>query len=225
MLFEDFGFSRWGDKHNPYGTQRVLVRNMTPYFDSLNPRSTFPYVRRSARTFLVPIYPKYHTNLLPDSILRTESPENFVEHEPYRNAIQKAYISRSYFWELTRGDVIVFYRTGGYYRSVVTTLGIVERVHRDIKNEEQFIRLCRKRSVFSDDELREHWRYRSSNRPFIVEFLYAYSFPKRPNMEALIENGVIRDVNSAPRGFERITSEQLSTILELSESDPCLVVD
>jgi predicted transcriptional regulator len=77
----------------------------------------------------------------------------------------------------------------------VTTLGIVEDVHIDIRDEEQFIRLCRQRSVFTDSELREHWRYRPRNRPFIVDFLYAYSFPRRPNMEALIQHGVIQDVD------------------------------
>lgn len=224
-LLEDFGFKRWGEKRNSFGNELVYVRDMTPRVDASDPKLTFPYVSRSARSFLVPIYPDYHTSLLPDSILKTESPTEFIEHEPYRNAIQKAYISRSYFRDLAAGDVIIFYRTGGYHRSVVTTLGTVEQVHREIEHEEQFIRLCRKRSVFSDAELREQWRYRSHNRPFIVEFLYAYSFPKRPNMAALIENGVISDVNSAPRGFEKISSEQLSTILELSESDSRLIVD
>jgi len=44
-------------------------------------------------------------------------------------------------------------------------------------------------------------------------------------MAALIEHGVIRDVDSAPRGFERITNDQFETILRLSESDPHLIVD
>lgn len=224
-LLEDFGFSYWGEKQNSFGAERVYVRNMMPRFNTSAPKSTFPYISRSARTFLVPIYPKYHTELLPDSILRTESPTSFVDHEPYRNAIEKAYISRSHFQGLIAGDIIVFYRTGGYYKSVVTTLGIVERIHREIEDEEQFIKLCRKRSVFPDSELRKHWLYRSYNRPFVVEFLYAYPLPKRPNMAALIENGVISDVNSAPRGFEEISSEQFSTILRLSETDTRLIVD
>ena len=198
---------------------------MAPRFDSADPKLTFPFISKSQRIFLVPIYPKYHTDLLPDSILRTESPREFVEHEPHRNAIRKVYISRSYFRDLHTRDVIVFYRTGGHYKAVVTTLGIVEGVYHQIRNEEQFIRLCRKRSVFSDDELRGQWRNNPSNRPFIVEFLYAYSFPRRPNMDALIQNGVIRDISSAPRGFERISIEQFETILRLSQSDPRLIID
>jgi len=198
---------------------------MTPRFNADDPSKTFPFVGRSARVFLVPIYPEYHTELLPDSILKTESPVNFVEQQPHRNAIRKVYVSRSIFRDLYPGDTIVFYRTGGKYKSVVTTLGIVEDIQVEIRDEEQFIRLCRQRSVFTDDELRKHWRYRPSNRPFVVAFLYAYSFPKRPNMEALIEHGVIRDVESAPRGFEQVTGAQFETILRLSETDPRVVVD
>lgn len=224
-LLEEFGFTRHGTKNNSYGQEEVYTRDATPRFDSSDPKLTFPYVSRSSRAFLVPIYPEYHTSLLPDSILRTESPDDFIEQEPHRNAIRKVYVGRSHFRDLGRGDTIVFYRTGGYYKGVVTTLGIVDGVYRNIKDEQDFIALCRKRSVFSDKELRDQWNYRRDDRPFITGFLYTYSFPKRPNMKELIDNGVISGVNSAPRGFEQITEEQFSTILTLSETDPRIVVD
>lgn len=223
-LIEDFGFVRHGNKNNAYGNEQVYVRDMSPRIDLAEPCLTFPFISRSARAFLVPIYPEYHTNLLPDSILNTESQYNFIEHEPYRNAIQKVYISRSYFKNVAKGDIIIFYRTGGYYKSVITTLGIVENVYTHIPNEDQFIQLCRKRSVFTDDELRKQWRYQPQNRPFIVEFLYAYSFPKRPNMAALIEHNVIKDIKSAPRGFERISSDQFEKIISLSETDTRFII-
>ena len=224
-LLEDFGFKYYGEKRNPYGTEQVYVREMTARFNPEDPKLSFPYISKSTNFFLVSIYPQYHTELLPDSILRTESHDDFIEQEPHRNAIQKVFVSRSYSRDLRKGDVLVFYRTGGYYRSVVTTLGIVEGVYLNIRNEEQFISLCRKRSVFSDEELRKQWRYSPRNRPFIVEFLYAYSFPQRPNMASLIENGVIRDVNSAPRGFERISLENFKKILSLSQADLRIIVD
>lgn len=224
-LLEDFGFVLHGTKENAFGTEQVYVRSLNTGFNSAQPCLTFPFVSRSSRIFLVPIYPEYHTELLPDSILRTESPEDFIEDEPYRNAIRKVYVSRSYYRDLSPGDIIVFYRTGGLYKSVLTTLGIVEYVHLGIEDEEQFIRLCRKRSVFSDDELRGQWRYNSRQRPFIVGFLYAYSFPRRPNMATLIEHGIIQDINSAPRGFERISREKFETILNLAEYNPRVIVD
>jgi hypothetical protein len=126
---------------------------------------------------------------------------------------------------LHKGDTIVFYRTGGYHKGVVTTLGIVDEMYKNIRDEAHFISLCRKRSVFSDKELLDQWNYRKSSRPFIVGFLYAYSFFKRPTLKELIDNEIIRDIESAPRGFERITAKQFSKILELSKTDLRFIVD
>jgi hypothetical protein len=198
---------------------------MTPAFDIAAPALTFPYVSMNTPCYIVPIWPEYHTNLLPDSILRNESPANFVEQFPHRNAIRKVYISRSINRDLHRGDTIVFYRTGGYYRSVVTTVGVVENAHTQIRDTAHFISLCRKRSVFTDKELIEWWDFKKFNRPFIVEFLYAHSFTKRPNMKELIDHGVIRDFNSAPRGFEPLSKVQFRTILQLAQADPRGFVD
>ena len=224
-LLEDFGFKEHGKKINTYGDESVYVRDMTPRFDVGDPKVTFPYVSKSSRVFIVPIYPEYHTTLLPDSILNTESPADFVEQEPHRNAIRKVYVSRSIFRSLRRGDTVVFYRTGGYYKGVVTTLGIVDGVYLKIKDEAQFIGLCRKRSVFSDKELSDQWNYRKGSPPFIVGFLYAYSLPKRPTLKELIDNGIIRNIESVPRGFEQITQDHFSKILSLSQADSRVIVD
>ncbi len=221
-LLIDYGFEHHGQKHNSSGTEEVFARDMTPHYIASNPKLSFPYVSLSARAFIVPIYPRYHTELLPDSILKTESPIDFVEQEPHRNSIGKVYVSRSIYRALQPGDTIVFYRTGGHYISVVTTLGIVDKVHLDISSEDQFLQVCRKRSVFSDEELREHWNYNPRNRPFVVEFLYAYSFPKRPNLAKLRKESVIQN---APRGFEPLSKDQLSQILSLSETETSFIVD
>ena len=224
-LLEDFGFIFYGHKANSFGDESIYVRNMSPQYNINEPLKTFPYFGRTSPVYIVPIYPNYHTELLPDSILNTESPADFKEQKPHRNAIRKVYISRSYFRDLNVGDGIIFYRTGGYHKSVLTTLGVVERVYRNIPNEETFISLCRKRSVFSDQKLVEHWKHSSYNRPFIVEFLYTYSFPKRPNLATLIQNKIIKDVHSAPRGFERITNEQFERILQLAQVNEDIIID
>lgn len=219
-LLQDFGFVEHGTKTGAFGKELVLVRGMRKSFDANAPALTFPFVSLGTRAHIAPIWPDYHTDLLPDSILRTESPENFVEPFPHRNAIRKVYICRSIKRDLRRGDAIVFYRTGGLYKAVVTTVGIVESVHLQIRDAAHFISLCRKRSVFDDKELMKWWDYTPNNRPFIVEFLYAYSFTKRPNLKELIDNGIIRDINSAPRGFEPLTKDEFRTILRLAQADP-----
>ncbi|MCC3372229.1 PIN domain-containing protein [Cohnella sp. REN36] len=220
-LLSDYGFTKHGLKD---GSELVYTRDFLPAFDDSNPKFTFPYVSSNKEIFLAPIYQEYHTNLFPDSILRTESPKDYVENEPFRNAISKVFISRSMERNLCPGDIIIFYRTGGYYTSVVTTLGIVESVITNIADPEQFISLCKKRSVFNDKELLEFWHFKRSN-PFIVNFLYSYSFPKRINMKRLIELGVIQNVHSAPRGFMRITYQNFKDIIREAQVDERIIIN
>ncbi|CAM2913318.1 PIN domain-containing protein [Paenibacillus sediminis] len=220
-LLTDFGFTKHGTKD---GAELVYTRDFQPAFDGMNPKYTFPYIDTNKEIFITPIYPEYHTNLFPDSILRTESPADYIENEPFRNAISKVFISRSIERNLNAGDIIVFYRTGGYYESVITTIGIVESVITDIKDPQHFISLCKKRSVFTDKALLEFWHYKKS-RPFIVNFLYAYSFPKRINMKRLIELGVIQSVHSAPRGFMRITYQNFKDIIREAQIDERIIIN
>ncbi|MGI2336101.1 MAG: hypothetical protein ACRKGH_05600 [Dehalogenimonas sp.] len=224
-LLEEFGFHFHGYKSSPGGPESVYVRSFARTADRVHPRSTYPFFSTAGRCFIVPIYPEYHTDLFPDSILRTESPDDFVENAPHRNAIKKVYISRSIERNLNSGDILIFYRTGGVYQGVVTTIGIVEKAIDGITAESDFIRLCRKRSVFSDQELSQQWNFKPRSHPFIVNFLYACSFPKRMIMKRLIEIGVIADAMSAPRGFTQISIENLKDIMKECQVDESLIVD
>ncbi len=225
-LLQDWGFHYHGNKVTGSGEEKVYVRNFEPIAEVDEPMLTYPYLSGHTRKFIVPIYPRYHTELFPDSILNTESRMDFVENRPNRNAIRKVYISRSYERDLVTGDVIVFYRTKdqgpAHYTSVATTIGVVQRVVKHISSLDQFIALCRKRSVFTDTELAEHWNYNRRNRPFIVEFLYAHSLPHRPNLKELKESDIITD---APRGFEPMSDQAFRTLMEISNADQRLVID
>lgn len=219
-LLEQWGFSYWGKKSE----ELVLVRDFLPRFDIDNIKATYPYISRSKKVFLVPIYPQYHTELLPDSILRTESPEEFVDDFPHRNCINKVYVSRSLLPHPKSGDIIVFYRTGGYYQSVVTTIGVVHEVRYDFARESDFLEYCRKKSVYPEKELQDIWNYRDS-KPFVVNFLYVYSFPTRINMAKLIDLGILSGVDDAPRGFRPISTDQFNSILLNTNSDESFIVD
>lgn len=225
-LLTDWGFRRHGLKRSSSGEELVLVRDFRPRADANNPATTFPYMSRRQRKFIVAIYPAYHTELLPDSILRTEDPEDFEDNRANRNALRKAYITRSIRSDMAPGDIIVFYRTaiGGaaYYTSVATTLGIVESVVKSIRTEADFIALCRKRSVFSDAKLAEHWNYKRNNRPFVVNFLFTHSLPKRPNLKALKENDIVAE---APRGFDAISDDAFWRLIEISNANKDLIIN
>lgn len=223
-LLEEYGFYKHGTKTSSSGVENVYVKSMIPMIHESDNKKSYPFMDADRSVFLVPIYPQYHTSLLPDSILINENPDTFEEQESYRNAISKVYICRSFERNINPGDIIVFYRTGGYYKSVVTTLGIVESVRTDITTSDEFINQCRSRSVFTNEELLEQWNYNRYNRPFIVKFLYAYSFPKLLNLKRLIELGVIKDVGSAPRGFTKITRDQFMKVIEETHTNENIII-
>ena len=220
-LTEKWGFSYWGKK----GEENVYVREFTPKFKLENVNNTYPYISKNNDIFIVPIYPEYHTELLPDSILNTESPEDFIEDSPHRNGISKVYVSRAYDPHPKKGDILIFYRTGGYYESVITTIGLVSNIKERFLDEDDFVKYCLKGSVFPEKELRKMWNYNSYRRPFVVNFLYIYSFPKRINMRRLIDLKIFKGVNDAPRGFKKITKEQFETILKETNSEGSFIID
>lgn len=220
-LMEQWGFSFWGMK----GTERVYVRDFVPTFEINHLKENYPYISRNRNTYIVPIYEQYHTELLPDSILNTESPLEFIEDFPHRNGISKVYVSRAMQPHPSIGDLLVFYRTGGYYKSVVSTIGLVQEVVYDIKTESDFLEQCRKGSVFPEMDLKAMWNYNKNSRPFVVRFLYVYSFPHRINMKRLIELKVLQGIDDAPRGFKLITKEQFELILKDTKSNESFIVD
>lgn len=224
-LLQEWGFKYWGIKETRNGIENVYVRDFSNVVLE-NPRESFPFIDRNARVFVNPIWPQYHTDLFPDSILNNESPLEYIENEPHRNALKKVYISRSHYRDLKSGDIILFYRTGGRYAGVISTIGVVENVITNISGEEEFVRLCRKRSVFDDSELKTWWNYNLRNRPFIINFLYIDSFPKpKVNLDRLIEIGVIRSIYEVPRGLVQIENDTFEKFLKEARANESYIVN
>ncbi|OUL60977.1 PIN domain-containing protein [Flavobacterium sp. AJR] len=219
-LLEQWGFTLWGKKNDEF----VYIRDFSRKTDEKNLKLCYPYISSNKDCYIVPIYPDYHTELLPDSILNTESPEEFIEDFPHRNGINKVYVSRALTPHPNIGDILVFYRTGGYFKSVISTIGVVQEIKYDFINVEEFILYCRKSSVFPEDQLRAMWSY-SASKPFVIKFLYVYSFPHRINMKELIDLQVLNGINDAPRGFKKISKNQLNNILKATKSDESFIVD
>lgn len=222
-LLEEWGFTQWGIKKST--NELVYARNFSQNFDINHPKKTYPFIslKENNNAFIVPIRPDYHTELLPDSILRTESPENFKEDKPHRNAISKVYISRSLERGIKKGDIILFYRTAekdkyAKYSALITTIGIVDDVFLDISNENEFILKAGKRSIFSEEELRKWWNHNHKLRPFLINFLHVYSFTpeQRKNLirKELLDMKILTGEENELRGLKPITKEQLITIIK-----------
>ena len=57
----------------------------------------------------------------------------------------------------------------------------------------------------------------------MVNLLYAYALPNRPNLKRLIEIGVIKGIDQIPRGFGKISLDELKIILKDSEGDESII--
>ena len=105
---------------------------------------------------LVPIMPHYHKMLFPDyDSYRPVRQKTLLTLHPNSegNSIKKAYLSHSATGKVSVGDILLFYRTED--DMMITTLGIVERVERNLTDAEKIQKLTAKRTVYSQKDIEE----------------------------------------------------------------------
>ena len=217
-----WGFIRHGIKISKNGEELVLVKKMKEYKIDLSPKQNYPNLSFNRQKFILPILGSYHTDLLPDSKLKTENEENFVDLLAHRYALQKVYISWSRERNIKPGDLILFYRMGGdgtnkKYTSVLSTLGIVDQIVYNFDDKAEYLKHCQNRSVFSDADLNKFWESHRYNL-MILKFIYVKSLTKRLTLEYLWNNDIIL-APKGPRPFTRITNSQFNQIIKDSQTD------
>ena len=221
-LLTVWGFYRYGIKQSNEKEEVVFVKKLKVYDSQLSVKQNYPNILfRKRQKFILPIYAKYHTNLLPDSKLNTENEIDFLGKEPHRYALQKVYISWSPERNIKPGDLIVFYRMAENhgrkkYESVLSTVGIVDNIRFGFRNKEEFLATCQNRSVFSKAELDGFWNNHSKNL-LVLRFIFVKSLTKRLTLEYLWNRNIIPAPNG-PRPFTRISDEQFRNILRDSQT-------
>ena len=212
-LLTRWGFYDYGIKSTNGKEETVLVKSLGHYNLNESVIGNFPNLKNDSQKLILPIYPQFHTSLFPDSKLNTEI--DYISNVPHRYALQKVYITWGYANNINPGDLIVFYRIGEEgsikkYHSVLTTIGVVDKIITSFKSKEDFLGHCQNRSVFSSKELEDFWAYHSYNIK-VLKFVYVKSLNKRLTLGWLWENGIITP-GEGPRPFTRITNEQFEKI-------------
>lgn len=212
-LLEGWGFEYWGRK----GQELVLVKNLMKYAPTRTPLQNFPLTSKDCKKFILPIYSNYHTTLLPDSILTTEKPVDFIKNIAHRYALRKIYVTGAYSCPANIGDLVVFYRIGDNngkpkkYTSVLTSIGIISKIRTNFPSEAHFLQACENRTVFSREDLHRWWeRYKS--HIVVVDFLFRESFDYRIPLEFLWKEGIVPAPNG-PRAFHQLSDEQFDKII------------
>lgn len=220
-LLSAWGFTRHGIKKSHIKEEIVLIKQLNIYNESFSVKYNFPNILYRRNKFILPIFPKYHTTLLPDSKLNTENEIDFLGNIPHRYALEKVYISFSFnYTRANCGDLLLLYRNGETegrkaYESVLTSLGVIESIYKP-KSKDELLQICKNRSVFSKEELEKFWNDHSLNLS-ILKFIYVKNLTKRPILKELWERNIVPEYKG-PRPFDKISDEQFNDILELSET-------
>jgi hypothetical protein len=216
QLFTRYGFARVGTKPSASGElESVYERRLDETVGDVvldYPRIPF----KIDRHFVLSLYPEWHSRLLPDSLLKTES-ASILEDVSHTNSIHKIYLAAmTGIDQLRRGDTLLIYRTadGGaaYHTSVITSLCVVEELLHvtEFNGKDDFLKYCSPYSIFTDAELQSF--YATKKYPWVIRFTYNLALSKRPNRKALLEVGL------APTywGFFQLSTDQLRSVLKLS---------
>jgi hypothetical protein len=153
---------------------------------------------RSVKKYLVPIRPEYHEKLFVDYLTRqTTLPEYRSQFIVEGNTIKKAYLCNSNNRTIRRGDIMLFYRSGD--NQEVTSIGVVESIHVNLRHAEEVAKVAAKRTVYSVTEIRDMLQ-----RPTIV-FLFTWHFylPKPVTLSHLQQMGI-----SSPQSLTRISHQK-----------------
>lgn len=210
-LLEQWGFTYWGKK----GEEIVLIKDLKRYDLARTPLQNFPLTCTNCNKFILPIYSQYHTTLLPDSILNTEEPLDFITNIAHRYALRKIYITGASACPAKTGDLVVFYRIGDKepkkYSSVLTSVGIIAQIRTNFRSESDFLKACENRTVFSKQDLQRWWR-KYSQRLLVIDFLFQESFKKRIPLAVLWAENIV-PAPKGPRPFHQLTDEQFDKII------------
>lgn len=220
QLFETFGFKYWGEKPN---NELVYAKDLAVTNDFYK---DFPRVNvNKGKYYILSIYPKYHTDLFPDSQLYTE--KDHVEKDiSYTNTINKIYLGKaSLISKMNAGDLIAIYRTSekgkiAEYNSVVTGICTVVETKNinEFESFKSFKDYCGKGAIFSDLKLEE--LYRKKEYPYIVKMIYNFPLNKRIIRKRLCDEiGIPRSYPS-----REINRDEFLNILKLGETNENFII-
>ncbi|EGQ0189044.1 hypothetical protein I1433_002842, partial [Listeria monocytogenes] len=222
-LFERFGFKKWGNKDNG---ELVYFKDLTLHD---NIYTDFPrFKNTSQKKYLLAIQPQFHTQMFPDSKLKTEK-SHCIEDLSFTNTVEKIYITKMRgVPSLKPNNLLLIYRTAEAGRSAefsavgTSICTVVEYKNiNDFSNLQSFLDYCGKGSIFSEQDLKRFWSQQTY--PYIIKMLYNSPLQKRIVRHDLLEKvGLSRE---GYQGFQEINDEQFNKILELGEVNEGYVIN
>jgi len=211
-LIEDFGFQHASVKNGEF----YYIKNLLP--PDKNAYTLKPYYP-SLRTgydvgkFIVPIQPQYHKRLFPEfDILYSRNTDQQLLFQPEikmateGNTIKKAYLCHSNIKQIKMNDILIFYRSSDIM--ALTSIGVVDSVHRRKLNPEDILHLVSKRTVYTYEEIIE-----IAKRPTLVLIFRWHFYFKQPIFYSdLMRRNILI---AAPQSITQIEHSKFEDIIKL----------
>lgn len=212
-LFEQWGFIYYGIKKGTNcKNESVYVKKMNYYDSSKNVKFNFPNLIKDKKVFILPIKPEYHTNLFHDSILNNEDMNLYKDNLAHRYSLEKKYVSGAINKLPKPGDLLIIYRIGDRrpkkYTSVCTGVAVLEEIIRP-ETLDEYLKVCKNRTVFSKEELVSFYR----NFPLVVKLIPIFSYKNKIILDMLHEIGLI-EKGKGPRPFTEVPPKFYDILLE-----------
>lgn len=208
-LLEDFGFVRVG-VHPGADSRDAVYLKRHPINPPPSPLDAFEYLRAyfphfrqepSIRKFIVPIRPQFHSILFPDY----EPPQRalFRPTNVAGNAIKLAYLSHAQTKKISRGDIVLFYRSAD--ERAVTSFGVVE-YYEPHKDPALIASHVRRRTVYSMPEIEEMAKKSTK----VMLFRLVKHFNQPVSQSWLESNGILK---GPPQSIVALSHDSFERIL------------
>lgn len=224
-MLRKYGFEDYGTK----GEEKVLVKTFSKYTGDL--LYDYPLILpEHKRKFLLSIYPKFHTPLFSDSILKNEerNVDDLVKDVSFSNSIHKVYICfMPKTANLRKGDLLAIYRTNdgmgtARFRSVVTSICQVEEVKTKdaFSSVDDYLDYCKSYSIFTEGDLRKWFL---NDNLVVIKMTYNIALAKRITRGMLLDEAKIS--STIYWGFFQLTDDQFDYILKKGNVNENFIVN
>ncbi|WP_392551432.1 hypothetical protein RHO14_08035 [Orbus wheelerorum] len=228
-LLEKYGFKLQARKiaKTQNGHEGVYLKQFNSYYNNID--ENYPLIKLNQRNFLLSIHPKWHSRLLPDSILNNEKTLDLIHDVSHTNSIDKVYLTAMQGTEsLRQGDNLLIYRTSdglgsARFRSVVSSMCVVKEVKNinEFNNYNSFKNYCSAYSVFTDQELMQF--YQTKRYRVIIKFTYNFPLLKRLTRQDIID--ITHYSEKQYWGFFPLSDKNIKTILKQGLVNESLIID
>ena len=224
-LLERYGFIKGAEKNGEgfyFKNMRTLTGNLLKDYPLIS--------THDRRKFLLAIYPRFHTKLFPDSILRNEDSQRYelIKDVSYTNSIHKIYLCfMPDTASLKPGDLIAIYRTSdnlgpAKYRSVITSICQIEEVRTkaSFNTMDEYLKYTNKYSIFEEKDLISWYRQKNV---IVLKMTYNIALSKR------VTRGYLLDEVGIPAdyywGFFQLTDGQFNEKMKKGEINENIIVN